>query len=84
MTDTVRQIELARERRDLLKAEQDIVEGERRVDQQHELIARLSAQGHETVQAYALLNNFENMLDAWYAHRALILGRIDLLESAAP
>lgn len=72
--------ELARERGDLEKADRDIVEGTQRLDQQRDLIARLAGQGHETDQARALLDNFQEMLEMWQDHRALIVQRIAVLE----
>lgn len=72
--------ELARERGDLEKADRDIVEGTERLDQQRDLIARLAGQGHETVQARALLENYQQMLEMWRDHRVLILERIAILE----
>ena len=72
--------ELARERGDLEKADRDIIEGTQRLDQQRDLIARLAGQGHETGQARALLENFQQMLEMWRDHRVLILKRIAILE----
>lgn len=72
--------EMARERRDLVKAEKDIVEGTQRIDQQQLLINRLVEQGHDTTQARTLLLNLEQMLDAWSEHRMLIIRRIATLE----
>ncbi len=72
---------LARERRDLIKAEKDIVEGLERIAQQRLLIETLADQGHDTGQARILLFNFEQMLDAWREHRILIRDRITVLEN---
>ena len=72
--------ELSRERRDLVKADQDIVEGSERVRQQRLLIERLAQQGHSTDQARSLLGNLETTLDAWREHRVLIVSRINQLE----
>ncbi len=74
--------ELARECRDLEKAEKDLVEGRQRVEDQQRLIDRLALQGHDTAEAQLLLHNFQHMLDAWHDHRELIVQRIALLESA--
>lgn len=60
---------LDHERRDLIKADQDIAEGSQRIDHQRLLIERLNGQGHDTGQALTLLLNLEQMLDAWRTHR---------------
>lgn len=83
MSNYAATVELARERRDLVKAEKDILEGSFRIDQQHLLIERLVEQEHDTVQANVLLKNLQQVLDSWYDHRVLIMARIDLLEKSA-
>jgi hypothetical protein len=82
MTAMTLEEELAHEWDELRKAEQDIVEGQLRVDQQHQLMERLIFQGHDTIQAAALLDSLEQTLDAWRGHRSLIQARIDVLERA--
>lgn len=83
MTDQSLTEDLKRERDDLEKADQDLREGAERITKQQLLIERLGAQGHETDQAEALLLNLEQMLEAWLAHRALIIERIALLEHSS-
>lgn len=80
MTHFGTSVELLRERRDLAKADKDIVEGSGRIVAQHSLIAKMVSQGHDTGQARALLVNFEHMQGAWEEHRRLIAQRIALLE----
>lgn len=61
------------ERGHLARAERDIAEGEARISRQAELVARLQAEGQRTEDAEALLRNFRETLQAWKAHRGLIL-----------
>jgi hypothetical protein len=73
--------ELDRERNDLVKAEKDLIEGAQRVEQQQELITKLTVQGHDTEQAKTLLHNLQAMMVSWRDHRDLIVQRIGILES---
>jgi predicted nucleic acid-binding Zn-ribbon protein len=63
---------VAREQADFDKAEQDIRDGEARIEQQRRLIDDLRRDGHETVEAEKLLWALQQSLDAWRAHRDTI------------
>ena len=49
-------------RRHLALANKHVSEGERRIDTQIALVARLERDGHDTFQAKSLLKQFENAL----------------------
>jgi hypothetical protein len=72
---------LAKERADLAKAEQDIVDGERRISEQMLRLERLHAEDKETDQGEMLLKTLEATLVQWRMHREEILHRIDYLLS---
>ncbi|WP_336487943.1 hypothetical protein [Methylobacterium nigriterrae] len=69
------------EKADLVKADQDIADGERRVTEQVARIEKLRADGHDTSRAEGMLLTLKAALAEWYAHRAEILGRIDRLQN---
>ncbi len=71
--------ELARERHDLVMADNHIVEGERRISRQRALIERLRRDGHDSAAADRLLANLEQTLVGWNDHRHAILRRIAFL-----
>jgi hypothetical protein len=69
-------LERAREGRTLAQADQDIVDGERRVAAQMLLVEQLRADGHDTHLAEKLLASLQASLSEWRAHRELIVQRI--------
>ena len=71
---------LEAERAVLVKADEDIDAGRRRVHRQQELLIELETDGHDTVQAVRLLGLLEDSLSAWEQHRVLIVQRISDLE----
>lgn len=71
--------QLARERVTLAKAEQDLVEGERRISDLERKIAESQAEGRDTMQAERLLGTFRATLIEWQKHRQEILRTIDRL-----
>jgi hypothetical protein len=80
--------ELDRERRLLLKADADIVQGEIRVCNQQKLVARLGGvdddvDDAEVVEARRLLQILDDTLLEWEHHRILIRERIAHLEKQA-
>ena len=72
---------LRKEKADLIKADQHIADGEGRITAQGARIKRLRADGHDTAQSEKLLATFREILAEWYAHRELILRRINDLEN---
>jgi hypothetical protein len=72
-------IDLATEKRTLIKANRDIAEGEERIGRQIDLIGRLRDGGH-SVDAQALLQTLQETLQAWRGHREEILRTIARLE----
>ncbi|WP_018261179.1 hypothetical protein [Methylobacterium sp. WSM2598] len=76
-----RDARIAREKAGLVKAEQDIVAGERRVAEQDLRIRRLRAEGHDTAQAEQLLEMLGATLAEWQHHRRAILDVIHRLEA---
>ena len=73
-------LSIAEERSHLLKAEQDVTEGERRIAEQTNLIERLKRHGHETEQAKELLVTLKETLQTWCAHRDEIRRTLAQLE----
>src|SRR5262245_2759336 len=61
------------ERRHLRKAEVDIAEAWRRIDQQRSRVARLAADGHDTATGEALLATMIESAEAMEEHRQTIL-----------
>jgi hypothetical protein len=72
--------ELTAERATLVQATRHIARGERRVQGQAAIAARLRARGHDSAGAERLLQAFEATLAEWKVHRASIVGRIAHLE----
>jgi hypothetical protein len=64
---------MQQEREHLAKAEQHIADGERRVAEQIILIGRMTEKGQDTALAEEFLQNLEQTLEQWRAHRELIL-----------
>lgn len=77
------QEELRRERRDLAKAQADVLEGEQRVLRQERLLSSLRAAGRPSQDAEALARVLAETLALWRAHREQILRRIDYLTALA-
>ncbi|MGX9425749.1 MULTISPECIES: hypothetical protein [Bradyrhizobium] len=73
--------ELRAERRVLLKADGDIEEGLKRLQNQQDLLLDLQAAGHDTTQAERLVVLLEQTLLQWEHHRTLIEQRIAYLEN---
>jgi len=69
------------EKRHLAKADCDIAEGEKRIRDQVELIARLRDRGHSVSNAERLLETLRQTLQAWQHHRDEIVRTIARLES---
>jgi len=63
---------IAKEQADLAKAEQDISEGEARIEHQRQLIDELRRDGHGTAEAEKLLCTLQQSLETWKAHRDTI------------
>jgi RecB family exonuclease len=73
-------LELASERKLLLKADADIVAGRGRLHNQQELLNSLRNAGHNTVEAERLVGLMTDTLVEWERHRVLIQDRVDYLE----
>ncbi|WP_027578681.1 hypothetical protein [Bradyrhizobium sp. Ai1a-2] len=69
------------ERRLLIKADTDIEEGWKRLQNQQDLLLDLQAGGHDTKQAERLVTLLEQTLLQWEHHRTLIEQRIAYLEN---
>ena len=66
----------------LLKADNDIEEGRRRLRNQEDLLLELEAGGHDTKQAARLVELMRTTLAEWERHRVLIEERVAYLEKA--
>lgn len=77
-------LELAAEKRLLLKAEADIEAGWTRLRNQQDLLSSLHAAGENTREAERLVLLMEQSLIEWERHRILIVRRIAYLEHASP
>jgi hypothetical protein len=75
--------ELRSEKALLIKAEQDIEEGWRRLRNQQQLLEDLQAGGHDSKQAERLVHLMQQTLIEWERHRVLIEQRILHLEGQA-
>ena len=64
----------------LIKAEQDIEEGWRRLRNQQQLLEDLKAGGHDSRQAERLAQLLQQTLVEWERHRVLIKERVHYLE----
>ena len=62
-------LSIAQEQSHLARAEQDVVDGERRIAAQGDLVERLRRHGHPFELAETLLVTFEETLKIWRAHR---------------
>lgn len=74
-------LELASERRLLVKADADIEAGRDRLHSQQELLSSLRNAGHDTVQAERLVGLMTDTLLEWERHRVLIMERIEYLKA---
>ena len=66
------------ERRHLRKAEHDIAEAWRRIDEQRDRIAKMAADGHGTETGEALLQTMMESVRAMEGHRRTILRELGL------
>lgn len=64
----------------LVKADADIDQGRRRVDEQEDRLVRLKVDGHDVRQANQLVELLKQTLSEWEQHRVLIEQRIDYLQ----
>jgi chromosome segregation ATPase len=85
MTDpTARHVmEIESEKRQLRKADADIEAGWNRLQNQHDLLASLRANGENTREAERLMLVMEQTLTEWERHRVLIQERIAYLQSCS-
>jgi len=67
---------LQQEREHLILADQHLAAGKRRIVKQFILIDALARRGQDTTEASKLLQNFEDTLAIWRAHRKQILDAI--------
>lgn len=74
-------LELASERRLLVKADADIAAGRDRLYNQQERVSSLRNAGHDIVQAERLVGLMSDTLLEWERHRVLILERIEYLKA---
>jgi hypothetical protein len=74
-------MDLEQERNELVRANRDIAEGERRITEQQDLLTRMHNAGHDTRQGERLLTTLQATLLEWQAHRELILQAIARLEA---
>ncbi|MBU6461539.1 MAG: hypothetical protein KGK01_01535 [Bradyrhizobium sp.] len=72
--------QLLREQQLLRKADADIDEGRRRVNEQEDRLARLRIDGHDVRQANQLVELLRQTLSEWERHRVLIEQRVDYLQ----
>jgi len=72
--------QLRAERALLVKADNDIEQGCKRVRNQQELLSDLQAAGHDTTQAERLSRLLQQTLVEWERHRTLIEKRVNYLE----
>jgi hypothetical protein len=73
----MRNSDRAMQLRHLEQAEQQIAEGERRIVNQEERIARLSSHGQRVVEARKILATFRVTQTLFIRHRDLILQEMD-------
>jgi hypothetical protein len=76
-------LELAAEKRLLVKAEADIEAGWTRLRNQQDLLSSLQAAGENTREAERLVQLMKQSLIEWERHRVLIEQRIAYLEHGA-
>ena len=65
---------------DLSRAEAHVANGQKRIAQQHEIIAELDREGHDSVPAKELLATFENTQAMHVANRDRIAGKLATLD----
>jgi len=65
--------DMQQEQEHLAKADQHIIDGERRVAELIALIEQMTRVGQKTTLAKDFLRTLEETLDQWRAHRRLIL-----------
>jgi hypothetical protein len=66
-------VDRQQEREHLILADQHFAAGSRRIAEQIILIQTMTQRGQDTTEARKLLQNFEDTLEIWHAHRELIL-----------
>jgi hypothetical protein len=81
---TMNEAELKSERAALVRADQDLREGEQRLQRQTKLAARLGAGGGKNGAAERLVATLRASLAEWKVHRELIVQRIAYLEAGQP
>jgi hypothetical protein len=64
----------------LVKADNDIEAGWKRLRDQRDLLSALRADGHDIVQAERLVQLLQDTLVQWERHRTLIEERVNYLE----
>ncbi|WP_025036831.1 hypothetical protein [Bradyrhizobium sp. DOA9] len=74
-----RTAQLEAEQRLLVKADQDIEEGWKRIRDQEDRVRELMAGGHDTRQAERLVSLLKETLVEWERHRVLIEERVAYL-----
>ncbi|MCA1431221.1 hypothetical protein I6F29_35830, partial [Bradyrhizobium sp. NBAIM16] len=74
-----RTAQLDAEQRLLVKAEQDIEEGWKRIRNQEDCVRELMASGHDTRQAERLVSLLKQTLVEWERHRVQIEQRVEYL-----
>jgi hypothetical protein len=65
---------------DLSRAEAHVANGQKRIAQQHEIIAELDREGHDTVSARELLATFEKTQAMHVANRDRTAGKLATLD----
>jgi hypothetical protein len=63
----------------LIKARNDIEDGQRRLRNQEKLLVQLQRSGRDTLQAERLVQLLKETLVEWERHRTLIAGRVAYL-----
>jgi len=74
-----RTAQLEAERGLLVKADQDIEEGWRRIHDQEDRVRELMAGGHDTCQAERLVSLLKQTVVEWERHRVMIAERVEYL-----
>ncbi len=75
--------QLQAEERLLVKADQDIADGSKRIRDQEDRVRELMAGGHDWAQAQRLVELLKETLIEWERHRALIEQRVVYLRHQA-
>jgi len=71
-------VDVNRKRRILVKAEREIAAAHKRIALQKQLIAQLTADGHDSMTAETLLATMLQTVEAMESHRASILKALGL------